>query len=255
MKKIIALVLCFLLSAGPAFATPQPSSTGSSGSSSAGTTGSASGSTSLSTTSDCSKVKFPMGVGGGRSPDCLCATDEMKKNNKMAEEAAAGIAKAAEEQANNESDSIMDQLMNCISTLNINILGGLDLSGLSWEAILAALKNAVCRFAKEKTREIWQEGLAQMTFEVGGRAFNIQNVDLLGINVINANVGGPGKVPVLISRTPTQNDIAYRMFKGSSSINAGLAGTGMPSSGNSFLDDFISMSLEEVLESTHSGTK
>lgn len=228
MKTTIALLLCFLLSAGQVFAATASTTTS-------------------GKCSECPKVTFPMGEGGGRSPSCVSAAEEMKKNNKTAEEAAAGIAKAAEEQSNNETDSIMDQLMNCISSLNVNILGGLD--GLSWDSVLAALKNAVCRFAKEKTQEIWQEGLAQMTFNVGGRAFNIQNVDLLGINLANASVGGAGsKYPVIIARTPTQSDAAYRMFKGSSSINAGLAGTAMPSSGNGFVDDFLSISLEEIMK-------
>lgn len=257
MKKYIALALCFFLSVGPAFATTQ--ATGSSATTTSGKTSGTSASTTTQCTSNstndpCGPTNFPLGPGAGRSPDgCSNAATALQEKNKLAEEAAAGIGKAAEEQANNETDSIMDQLMNCISALNANVLGGLD-DGLSWESILNALKNAVCKFAKEKTREIWQEGLAQMTFDVGGRSFNIQNVDLLGVNIASAGVGdkwgsyGKGKAPILVSRTPTVNNAAYRMFKGSSSFNAGLAGTATPGTGNEFVDDFLSMSLEEIMK-------
>lgn len=152
------------------------------------------------------KVWLPYGEGGGRSTDpCNNAATQMQKNNKIAEEGAAAIAKATKDQNQNNTDELFTTLMDCVTILNLNILAGIDLSGLALDKILAALKKAACKFAKEQTQNLWRDALAKARINVGGYDIDPLNLNVMGTQVTSTNLGGNqsgNKSPVLISRTP-----------------------------------------------------
>ena len=241
MKKVIMIIFCslFVIGQGLAFADPSPSKPSSS--------------SSTTIIDDCpcknGKVYLPMGPGGGRSEECESAAEQMKKYNKIAEQVAEQVAKAAQKKAEEEADSIIDTLMDCVSVLNTSVLGGLDLSGIAVDKILKAVKEKACKFAKEKTADLWYEALAKATIDIGGKTFNLANLDLLGINLVSTSVGNATKgqkLPISINQSQTVHDAAYKIFRSGSSLGA-LSGNGSLT-GNSIMDEFIKSGLEAVIE-------
>lgn len=212
-------------------------STGSTGTSS-GTSGKSSSKTDVNVQcKNCDENRFPMGAGGGRSPDKNASgAAEMAKTNKASEEAAQKVAEKAEEAANKEDEDLARMLKDCITGINGNIFTGNF--GDILDQILGAIMTAACNFARQKSQQYLSAAIDALTFDLPN-----------GMGTIGANTTILGYTGSTVSASGTLNDVGkdgstspvagnqanagYTMFKNGGSILLDQSGT-LKETGTSF---------------------